>query len=86
MPNTRPAAPGGAALRTSMSREGSIMPLRKPASPMPTTSAGAGRLSTVISSVTTAATPKPAAATSPWRCVRSASEPPASTPTAPNAR
>ena len=34
MPNTRPAAPGGAALRTSMSRAGCTMPSRKPVSPM----------------------------------------------------
>src|SRR5688572_18747742 len=31
MPKARPAAPGGADLRTSMSREGAITPPRKPA-------------------------------------------------------
>ena len=31
MPKARPAAPAGAAARTSMSREGAITPLRKPA-------------------------------------------------------
>jgi hypothetical protein len=34
MPNTRPVMPGGAAARTSMSREGMIMPARKPAAAM----------------------------------------------------
>src|ERR1700761_3405428 len=33
IPNTRPDAPGGAAARTSMSREGAIMPDRNPAVP-----------------------------------------------------
>ena len=31
MPKARPAAPAGAALRTSMSRDGAITPPRKPA-------------------------------------------------------
>src|SRR6478735_4387715 len=34
MPKARPAAPGGAALRTSMSREGAITPPRNPAIPI----------------------------------------------------
>ena len=40
MPNTRPIAPGGAARRTSMSREGWIMPKMTPESPMASTSGG----------------------------------------------
>src|ERR1700750_1358591 len=43
MAKARPAAPGGAALRTSMSREGAIMPPRKPAAVMIAVSAGAGQ-------------------------------------------
>ena len=37
MPNTRPNAPGGDAARTSMSRDGEIMPDRNPAVPIATT-------------------------------------------------
>ena len=36
MPNTRPNAPGGEAARTSMSRDGEIMPDRNPAVPIAT--------------------------------------------------
>src|SRR6267154_2006819 len=34
MPKARPAAPGGAALRTSMSRDGAITPPKNPAAPI----------------------------------------------------
>ena len=37
MPKARPIAPAGAAARTSMSRDGMIMPDRKPAKPMTVT-------------------------------------------------
>ena len=43
MANARPAAPGGAALRTSMSREGAITPPRKPASPIAAVSTISGQ-------------------------------------------
>src|SRR5947207_381152 len=43
MPNTRPIAPGGAARRTSMSREGCIMPKMTPESPIASTSSGRRR-------------------------------------------
>ena len=44
MPNARPAAPAGAALRTSMSREGAMTPPRNPASPIAAVSTADGRL------------------------------------------
>ena len=50
MPNARPAAPGGAALRTSMSREGAITPPRNPASPIAAVSTIAGRPTSAITS------------------------------------
>ena len=72
MPKARPAAPGGADLRTSMSREGAITPPRKPATViMAISSTGCG-VSKAISTMMTTLMAKQAAATSPCRCVRSA--------------
>ena len=82
MPNTRPAMPGGAAARTSMSRDGMIMPPRKPAAAIATTSRITPRLNVPIAKVIAAAAPKPTAATSAWRRVASATKPPARTPIA----
>src|SRR4051794_41971282 len=42
MPKARPAAPGGTALRTSMSREGAITPPRNPALPIAMGSSSGG--------------------------------------------
>ena len=41
IPNARPTAPAGAAARTSMSRDGMIIPERNPAMPIAPTSTGA---------------------------------------------
>ena len=67
MPKARPAAPGGAALRTIMSRDGAITPPRKPASViMAISSTGCGESIAMRTTITTFAA-KHAAATSPWR-------------------
>ena len=72
MPKARPAAPAGAALRTSMSREGAITPPRNPASPIAAVSTADGRLIVAMTMMMTALIAKHAAATLPWRWVRSA--------------
>src|SRR5579875_1206334 len=76
----------GAPARTSMSREGMIMPDRKPASPIVATSSTEPRPTMPIASTSTALTTKLTAATSAWRSVMSAINPPASTPKAVKAR
>jgi hypothetical protein len=86
MANTRPTAPGGAARRTSMSRQGWIRPKMTPERPIAAISAGTDSVTVATSSMITAATPKPSAAMSPCRLMRSASAPPMSTPTAEPAR
>src|SRR6185437_16064221 len=82
MPKARPAAPAGAALRTSMSREGAITPPRNPAPAIAAVSSSDGSATAAISSTIAALRAKQAAATWPWRWVWSARKPPASTPTA----
>ena len=49
MAKARPAAPGGAALRTSMSREGAITPPRKPAIVITAVSGIAGNVTNAMS-------------------------------------
>src|SRR3981189_510394 len=44
MPKARPAAPGGAELRPSMSREGAMTPPRNPAVPIAAVSSSDGKL------------------------------------------
>ena len=82
MPKARPAAPSGAALRTSMSRDGAIIPPRKPAVAMVIVSNAGGSATNAINSKTAALMPKQIAATWECRSVRSAKNPPASTPIA----
>ena len=82
IPKARPAVPGGAALRTSISREGAITPPRKPADAMAAISSGDGKLIVAIMNTIAALIAKQAAATFPWRLVWSARKPPASTPMA----
>src|SRR5450631_3427472 len=82
MPKARPAAPTGAALRTSMSREGAITPPRNPAVAIATISSSVGSVTVAMTRTVAALTAKQAAATWPWRVVWSARKPPASTPAA----
>ena len=63
MPKARPAVPAGAALRTSMSRDGAMTPPRNPASPRAAVSTAVGRLTVAITVMMTALMPKQAAAT-----------------------
>src|SRR6266699_4741158 len=86
MPNARPAAPAGAASRTSMSREGAITPPRNPASAIAAVSTSEGKVTVAMTNTTAALMAKQAAATCPWRLVWSARKPPASTPIALNPR
>ena len=65
-----------------MSREGAITPPRKPAAVIAAVSKTAGNVTVAITSTIAALTAKQAAETWPWRWVRSARKPPASTPTA----
>ena len=65
IPNARPMASGGAAARTSISRDGMIMPDRKPAMPIATITTVAAPPTVAISSMIAAFSAKPAAATSP---------------------
>jgi len=53
MPKARPAAPGGAALRTSMSRDGAITPPRNPAIAIMAVSSGDG--SAIVAMISTIA-------------------------------
>src|ERR1700722_4111336 len=55
IPNTRPNAPGGEAERTSMSREGAIMPDSRPARPIAAISRMDPRLTEPTSKISTAA-------------------------------
>src|SRR3984893_9320020 len=82
IPNARRTAPDGAAARTSMSREGMIMPERKPAIAIAAISTGGVRPTVPISRMIAAFTAKPIAATSACRRVISATNPPPSTPKA----
>src|SRR3954468_8937399 len=82
MPTPRPNAPGGEAARTSMSREGEIMPDMNPAQDIAATMNTGPRSTVPTIRISTPAQPNPPAATSPWRFVASAMKPPASTPTA----
>src|SRR6478736_4662232 len=50
MPMARPAAPAGAASRTSMSREGAITPLRNPADAISAVSSSGGNVTIAITS------------------------------------
>ena len=82
MPKTAPACPGGAAARTSMSRDGMMSPERKPAPPI-TSARPTPPIGTMPASrMRTPEAARPQAATSPCRRVRSATWPPASTPMA----
>ena len=65
MPNARPAAPAGAALSTSISRDGAMTPPRNPAVPIATISSGNGKLTAAMTDTITALTAKQAAATCP---------------------
>src|SRR4030088_600240 len=82
MPNARPAAPAGAALRTSISREGAITPPRNPADAIAAVNSSDGNVMVAMINTMAALIAKQAAATCPWRWVRSARKPPASTPIA----
>src|SRR6476661_5837097 len=82
MPKARPAAPDGAALRTSISREGAITPPRNPAAAIAAVSNSDGNAIVAMTSTMAALIAKQAAATWLWRWVRSARKPPASTPAA----
>ena len=63
MPKARPAAPGGAALRTSMSRDGAMTPPRKPAAPIAAVSTTDG---SVVVGKAAANAPGKTAADIPW--------------------
>src|SRR3984885_13048709 len=63
MPNARPAAPGGAALRTIMSREGAITQPRNAATANAAVSSNGGRVTAATINRITAFTAKQAAAT-----------------------
>src|SRR5580658_828667 len=65
MPKARPAAPGGAALRTSISREGAITPPRKPAVAIAVVNNSDGNVSVAMTCTTAALSAKQAAATWP---------------------
>src|SRR6185437_12454043 len=82
MPKARPAAPAGAALRTSISRDGAITPPRNPAAVIAAINSSDGKVIVAITSTTTALSAKQAAATWPVRWVWSARKPPANTPIA----
>ena len=81
-PKTVPTAPAGAMARTIMSREGRIAPCARPTSAKAATTPAIGRDSRPMSTRTAAARQKPATRTKSWRRVRSASQPPRSTPRA----
>ena len=82
MPNARPAAPAGAASRTSISREGAITPPRNPAAAIAAVKISDGSAIAAMTNTMAALIAKQTAATCPWRRVRSARKPPASTPIA----
>ena len=65
MAQARPAAPAGAAFRTSMSRDGAITPPRKPAAVIAAVSQIAGSVTVAITSTMAALRAKQAAATWP---------------------
>ncbi|MBV9777427.1 MAG: MFS transporter, partial [Acetobacteraceae bacterium] len=76
IPNTRPDAPGGAAARTIMSRDGMMRPDRKPMLAIASIRAASPGKTVPISSVSAADPAYPAAATSACRRVVSAMRPP----------
>src|SRR2546429_3869136 len=86
IPNARPAAPGGAASRTSMSREGAITPPRNPAVVIAAISSSEGKLIAAMTNTMAALTAKQTAATCPWRRGGAAGEQPAHTTNAPAPR
>ena len=65
IPKARPAAPAGAALRTSMSREGAITPPRKPATAIAAVNSSDGNVTVAMTSTMAALSAKQAAATCP---------------------
>src|SRR5262249_1712480 len=85
-PKVRRMAPGGAAARTSMSREGMINPPSSPASAIAMSSGTVLNPARPMASTIAALRTKPTAATSPCRRGMCAGKPPPGTPKAPATR